>query len=65
MEWIKTTILILLGFIIMVTRIIKYLFLVYIVWLGLMVVCTVLNYFIKHQVTINEHKLGTCEKNVL
>ncbi len=51
MEWIKTTILILLGFIIMVTGIIKYLFLVYIVWLGLMVVCIILNYFIKQDLT--------------
>ena len=51
MEWIKTTILILLGFIIMVTGIIEYLFLGCIVWLGLILVCTVLNFFVKQRVT--------------
>lgn len=51
MELIKTTILILLGFIIMVTGIIEYLFLGCIVWLGFILVCTVLNYAIKQQVT--------------
>lgn len=51
MEWIKTTILILLGFIIMVTGIIEYLFLMYIVWLGFILVCIILNYFIKQRFT--------------
>lgn len=50
----KTTILILLGFIIMITGIIEYLFLMYIVWLGFILVCTVLNYLIKQQITKNQ-----------
>ncbi len=46
----KTTILILLGFVIMITGIIEYLFLMYIVWLGFTLACTVLNFFVKQRV---------------
>lgn len=50
----KTTILILLGFIIMITGIIEYLFLGCIVWLGLILICTVLNFFVKQHIAKNQ-----------
>lgn len=43
MEWIKTTLILLLGWLVMVTGLIEWLFLGFLVWLGLCLVFEVIN----------------------
>ncbi|MDM3239340.1 hypothetical protein [Citrobacter sp. Cf081] len=43
MEWIKTTLILLLGWLVMVTGLIEWLFLGFLVWLGLCLVVEVIN----------------------
>ncbi|EPQ3345983.1 TPA: hypothetical protein ACHTJK_002855 [Citrobacter freundii] len=50
MEWIKTTLILLLGWLVMVTGIIEYLFIGCMVWLVVCLICDILNNIRKRQV---------------
>lgn len=65
MKLIKTTLILLLGWLVMVTGLIEWLFLGFLVWLGLCLVAEVINNLIKQQVVKNQAEFGTKRKNVL
>ena len=50
MEWIKTTLILLLGWLVMVTGIIEYLFIGCMVWLVVCLICEILNNIRKQRV---------------
>lgn len=54
MEWIKTTLILLLGWLVMVTGLIEWLFLGFLVWLGLCLVVEVINNIGKQLVVKNQ-----------
>ncbi len=54
MNWIKTTLILLLGWLVMITGIIEYLFIGCMVWLVVCLLCEILNYIRKQQVIKNQ-----------
>jgi preprotein translocase subunit SecG len=54
MEWIKTTLILLLGWLVMITGMIEYLFIGCMVWLVLCLVVEVINNYTKQQIIKNQ-----------
>ncbi|WP_407206299.1 MULTISPECIES: hypothetical protein [Citrobacter] len=54
MEWIKTTLILLLGWLVMVTGIIEYLFISCMAWLVVCLICEILNNIRKRRVIKNQ-----------
>lgn len=46
MEWIKTTLILLLGWLVMITGMIEYLLIGCMIWLGICIICEVINILI-------------------
>lgn len=50
MNWIKTTLILLLGWLVMITGLIEVLYICFMIWLAVCVICEVIKIFINHQV---------------